>query len=96
MARRQVRTMRLGSIPMWGTTNGRSPGPARESAESDGPEGHGGHGWMMIACCVPMLAVAVVLVVTGVVGVGFLVVAGMCTVMMATMMAGLGRDHRGS
>jgi len=48
--------------------------------------GSGGHRWMMIACCVPMLAVAVPLVATGVVGAGFLVVTVMCTVMMAMMM----------
>ena len=26
---------------------------------------HGGHGWMMIACSLPMLAIAVALVATG-------------------------------
>jgi len=30
--------------------------------------GHGGHRWMMIACCIPMLMLAVVLVATGVAG----------------------------
>ena len=38
---------------------------------------------MMIACCVPMLVIAVVLVATGVVGVGFIVVAVACTAMNA-------------
>jgi len=51
--------------------------------------GHGGHGWMMIACCIPMLAIAVVLVSTGVASVGFLFVALMCTAMMAMMMRGI-------
>ena len=59
--------------------------------------GHGGHGWMMIACCIPMLVLAVVLVATGVAGAGFLLAAVMCTVMMAAMMAGMSRggqaDH---
>lgn len=59
------------------------PGPRRA--------GHGGHGWMMIACCIPMLGIAVVLVATGVVGVGFIAVAVACTAMMALMMRGM--DH---
>ena len=61
---------------------------------SDGEQtgGHGGHGrWMMIACCIPMLGIAVVLVATGVAGVGFIFAAIMCTVMMAVMMAGMSR-----
>jgi uncharacterized membrane protein len=55
-----------------------------------------GHGWMMIACCIPMLVIAVVLVATGVASPGFLVIAIGCTVMMAIMMAGMGHgsDHR--
>ena len=52
----------------------------------------GGHSWMMIACCIPMLLIALVLVATGVVGVGFLFIAVACTVMMALMMGG--SDHR--
>lgn len=48
--------------------------------------GHGGHSWMMIACCFPMLAIAVVLVATGVASSGFLLGAVACTVMMAMMM----------
>ena len=46
---------------------------------------------MMIACCIPMLVIAIVLVATGVVGVGFIAVAFACTAMMALMMRG--RDH---
>lgn len=60
----------------------------------------GGHGWMMIACCIPMLAIAVLLVATGVVNPGFLIFAVGCTVMMALMMRGMnhgggqpGHDH---
>lgn len=49
-----------------------------------------GHGWLMIACCIPMVAIAVALVVTGVVGIGFIVVALLCTVMMVMMMRGMG------
>lgn len=50
----------------------------------------GGHGWMMIACCIPMIAIAVVLVATGVVDIGFVFVAMACTAMMAVMMRGMG------
>jgi hypothetical protein len=49
---------------------------------------------MMIACCVPMLVIALVLVLTGVVPVGFLLVAVACTVMMAMMMGGMGGEGR--
>ncbi len=52
--------------------------------------GHGGHGWMMIACCIPMLIIAGVLVATGVVSGVFLLYAIVCTAMMAMMMKGMG------
>lgn len=45
---------------------------------------------MMIACCIPMLVIAVALVVTGVVSIGVLVFAVACTAMMALMMRGMG------
>lgn len=54
---------------------------------------HGGHNWMMIACCIPMLVVAIALVATGVAGVGFIFAAIVCTLMMALMMRGM---HGGS
>ncbi|MEO5876300.1 MAG: hypothetical protein ABIS86_21850 [Streptosporangiaceae bacterium] len=63
-----------------------------ETTKPDRHGGHGGHGWMMIACCVPMLVIAVVLVATGVVGFGFVFVAIMCTAMMALMMRGMGGE----
>jgi hypothetical protein len=53
--------------------------------------GHGGHSWMMIACCIPMLVIAGILVATGAVSPGFLVVAVGCTLMMALMMRGMSR-----
>jgi hypothetical protein len=56
-----------------------------------GHQGHQrGHGWMMIACCIPMLIIAVALLASGVVSVGFLVFAVLCTAMMALMMRGMG------
>jgi hypothetical protein len=54
-------------------------------------QGHRGHGWMMAAVCLPMIVVAVVLVATGAVNRGFLVVAAMCALMMAVMMRGMGQ-----
>lgn len=59
-----------------------------DSMHTPGHGGHGGRGWMMIACCVPMLVIAIALVATGTVGAGFLVAAAMCTAMMAMMMRG--------
>jgi len=44
---------------------------------------------MMIACCIPMLLIAAVLVATGIVGVGFMFAAVACTAMMALMMRGM-------
>ena len=51
--------------------------------------GHAGHGLLMVACCIPMLLIAVALVATGVVGAGFIVYALVCTAMMAVMMLGM-------
>ncbi len=56
-------------------------------------QGHGGHGLMMIACCIPVLVIAAVLVATGVVSAAFLIFALACTAMMALMMRG--RGHAG-
>ncbi len=67
----------------------RAPDPGH--AESH--EGHG-HGWMMIACCIPMLVIAVILVVTEVASPAFLVAAVGCTLMMALMMRGTGQGSR--
>jgi hypothetical protein len=58
----------------------------QQTPQQDKGSGHGGHSWMMIACCIPMLVIAIVLVATGVVGVGFIFIAVMCTAMMAMMM----------
>lgn len=69
-----------------------SPGRTTEAADSPPgrPGGHGGHhGWMMVACCIPMIVLAVILVATGVVGPGFLFLALACTAMMALMMRGM-------
>jgi hypothetical protein len=64
-------------------TDGRGQGAAARGS-------HGGHGWMMIACCIPMLVIAGVLVATGAASPGFLIAAVGCTLMMALMMRGMG------
>lgn len=69
--------------------------PVQSPTHTDG--GHGGHGWMMIACCIPMLVIAVLLVATGAASIGFLGVAVACTATMALMMRGMdtgGPGHR--
>ena len=71
---------------------GIDPGP-RQNAQKQGR-----HGWMMIACCIPMLVIGVVLVAAGVLRPRFLIFAVGCTAMMALMMRGMnhgGMDHGG-
>lgn len=58
-------------------------------------DGHQGHSrWMMIACCVPMLLIAVAIAATGA-GFGFLIIAVACTLMMAAMMGGMSHGGEG-
>jgi len=65
---------------------------ADESSAEQDPGGRTlSHSWMMIACCIPMLAIALLLVVTGVASPSFIVVALGCTLMMAFMMRAM--DH---
>jgi len=56
---------------------------------------HRGHSWMMIACCIPMILIAVALVGSGAVSPGFLVVAIACTAMMTLMMRGMDHGDQG-
>lgn len=58
--------------------------------------GRGGHHWMMIACCIPMIIIAVALVATGVVGTGFILVAFACLAMMWLMMRAMDGMGHGS
>jgi hypothetical protein len=51
------------------------------------------HSWLMLACCIPIIVIAVALVATGVVSKSFLIVAVICTVMMALMMRGMGHGN---
>ena len=55
--------------------------------------GHGSRTWLMAAWCIPLLGIALVLSVTGVVGAGLVFAAVACMVMMALMMRGM--DHGG-
>jgi nitrate/nitrite transporter NarK len=48
-----------------------------------------GH-WLMMACCVPMIVIAVALVASGTVSASFLLFAVACTAMMFFMMRGMG------
>ena len=66
--------------------------PQSEPQQQMDPSGHGGHGWMMIACCIPMLIIAVALVAAGAVRPGFLVVAVGCFAMMWFMMRAMSRN----
>ncbi|QUW85877.1 hypothetical protein SMIR_40995 (plasmid) [Streptomyces mirabilis] len=70
------------------THDGHRPTPdLSKPPDSHGAHGnHGGHGWMMLACCIPMILIAVALVATGVVGVGWLLVAFTCVALMALIM----------
>lgn len=63
----------------------------RRPSRSTSRGGHGGHSWMMMICCIPMLVAAVALVATGTVGGGFVITALLCVAMMALMMRGM--DH---
>ena len=55
------------------------------------PGAHRGpHRWMMIACCIPMVVLAIALVASGTANAGALVIALLCTLAMALMLGGLG------
>ena len=72
------------------------PGERQPRGPERGKAPHrGGHGLMMIACCIPMLVIAGILVATGVASPAFLVIAVGCTLMMAMMMGGMGHGGGG-
>lgn len=66
--------------------------PAPEDQHGSGHR-HGGHRLMMIACCIPMIVVALLLVATGVAGSGILAIALLCTALMAAMMVVMPGGH---
>lgn len=53
-----------------------------------------GHGWMMIACCIPMIAIFAALWAADVIPATDLLIPIACTAMMALMMSGMGHDDR--
>lgn len=69
-------------------------GDTRPPADHEHPDG-GGHRWMMIACCIPMLAVFGVLIATGVAGAGAITFVVVCIALMGLMMFAMpgGRRH---
>ncbi len=70
--------------------------PNDQTSQPEHGGGHSGHShWLMIACCIPMLAIAIVLVAAGVASAGFIVVALACTLMMAMMMIGMSGGRSG-
>lgn len=78
-----------------------SPSPpdrVRHNAHPHADDRHhgqpGGHGWMMLICCIPMIVIAVLLFLTGVAGSGALLGALLCTAMMALMMVSMSGGHR--
>ncbi len=61
----------------------------RDPASGEDQARKGGHSrLMMLVCCVPMLLIAVIVWLSGA-GIGFLLVALVCTAMMAMMMGGM-------
>ncbi len=61
-----------------------------------GHDAHSGHRWMMLICCIPMVAIVVLLIASGTAGSGALVWALGCVAMMAAMMFMMpgGHNHR--
>ena len=47
---------------------------------------HGAHRWMMLICCIPMVVIVALLVVSGAAGSGTVLWALGCVAMMAAMM----------
>ena len=73
-----------------------TPDRREDGSDHSHAKGHGGgHGhshWMMIACCVPMLLVAVLLLAGGA-GLASLAPLLVCAAMMGLMMVGMSRMH---
>jgi hypothetical protein len=81
-----------GPTPADPTAGGSDPN-AQQPGMPESHSGHGGHGLMMLVCCIPMILIAVALVATGVAGSGAIVGALLCTAMMAVMMLTMPGSH---
>ena len=57
---------------------------------ASGGRDHKGNGWPIAACCVPMMAGAVALMLVDRASVVFLVLFTACTALVALLMAGIG------
>lgn len=66
--------------------------PAPETQPQEGRRKHSR--WMMVACCIPMLLIAGIAVLAGA-GLGFLLIAVVCTVMMVAMMGAMSHGPGG-
>ena len=81
------------TYPTEGHSTTDTPPVAHEPDTGHG--GHSGHGLMMMVCCIPMLVIAGLLVLTGVAGSGIILTALLCTAMMAAMMFAMPGGHGG-
>ncbi len=73
-----------------------STGHQHDTDPSSGTgNGKGGHRWMMLVCCIPMVAIAAWLVLAGVAGAGVVLIALLCVALMGFMMAGMGHGSGG-
>lgn len=79
---------------LWDPSQG--SGPETDHTPVGTHAGHGAHRWMMLICCIPMVAIVVLLIVSGTAGSGALLWALGCIAMMAAMMFMMpsGHDHK--
>lgn len=82
----ETRTVQGENDPEFGSESDRNRHLSAKRDHGLASGGHKGHRMLMLLCCIPMLVIAVVLVVSGVVSAGFLITAGACTAMMFVMM----------
>ncbi len=83
--------------PLWGPAPDSAPEAQQTSAGPHAGHGaHSAHHWMMLVCCIPMLAIVVLLIASGTAGSGALLWALGCVAMMAAMMFMMpgGHDHK--
>ena len=83
--------------PLWDAPQSSAQQTGHE--QRDPHAGHdmkGGHGWMMLICCIPMIVIVIALIASGTAGSGVLLWALGCVAMMAAMMFMMpgGHDHK--
>lgn len=74
-----------------------TPTPRAEHVPESRRSGHGapgGHRLMMLICCIPMVAIVVLLLVSGVAGPGVVLWALGCVALMAAMMLLMPGGHQ--